>query len=120
MGSRLVVRVHPGTHHPPGVVSVFELAQAYRLVLKGPTQAFYEDVVHEPTASSIDIRAPDDRTRCVNARLVNWDPWSVLKIPGVPVRIESSSAPRQKPTSMVFESRHDSTRLVAQSITATR
>ena len=46
----------------------------------------------------------------VNARLVNWLPWSVLKISGLPCRASAScNASVQNVTSIVFDSRHDST-----------
>ena len=56
----------------------------------------------------------------MNAALVNCDPWSVLKMPGVPVYSAASSASTQKLLSIVFDSRHDSTCRLAQSMTATR
>ena len=56
----------------------------------------------------------------MNADAVNCDPWSVLKMPGVPPRSASSSAATQNAPSIVFDSRHDSTCRLAQSITATR
>ncbi len=52
--------------------------------------------------------------------LVNCAPWSVLNICGVPQCRAASSASTQKALSMVFDSRHDSTWRLAQSITATR
>ncbi len=63
-------------------------------------------------------------SRCrtdVNAMLVNWLPRSVLKMSGRPKRASASSnAMTQKPTSIVFDSRHASTFRVAQSMIATR
>ena len=57
----------------------------------------------------------------VKAALVNWLPWSVLKISGLPKRASaSSSASTQNDTSMVFDSRHASTARLAQSMIATR
>jgi hypothetical protein len=57
----------------------------------------------------------------VKAALVNWLPWSVLMISGVPKRASaSSSASRQNEMSMVFDSRHASTARLAQSMIATR
>ena len=43
----------------------------------------------------------------MNAVLVNWAPWSVLKMPGVPVASAACNASTQKPLSIVFDSRHD-------------
>jgi hypothetical protein len=57
----------------------------------------------------------------VNSALLNWLPWSVLKISGVPYRaIASSSASRQNSVVMLIETRCARTRRVAQSIMAAR
>ena len=57
----------------------------------------------------------------VKSRLVNWLPWSVLKISGLPCRaIASRRASMQNPVSMVFDNRHARTWRVAQSMIATR
>ena len=57
----------------------------------------------------------------VKSSLVNWLPWSVLKISGRPNRANaSSSAETQNDTSMVFDNRQASTARLAQSMTATR
>jgi hypothetical protein len=70
---------------------------------------------------SIEMRTPASRRTPVNRGEVNWLPWSVLKISGLPNRSRaSSSASMQKSASIVFETRHDSTFRLAQSITATR
>ena len=54
----------------------------------------------------------------VKAALVNWLPWSVLKISGLPCRASaSSSAATQNDASIVFDSRHDSMRRENQSST---
>jgi hypothetical protein len=70
---------------------------------------------------SIEIRTP---VRCrteMNAVEVNWLPWSVLKISGVPNRASASSSARtQKSASSVFDSRHARTARLAQSMIATR
>ena len=50
---------------------------------------------------------PASRRRAVKAKLVNWLPWSVLKISGVPYAARaSSSASVQKPASSVFSESH--------------
>ena len=57
----------------------------------------------------------------VNAALVNWLPWSVLKISGRPCRASASStASRQKSTSIVIDNRQARTRRLNQSTTAAR
>ena len=57
----------------------------------------------------------------MRAKLVNWLPWSVLKISGVPWRAKaSSSASVQNPASSVFDSRQARTWRLAQSMIATR
>jgi hypothetical protein len=67
------------------------------------------------------IRIALSDRRPVNAALVNWLPWSVLKISGRPCRTNaSSSASRQKSTSMLIDTRHASTRRLNQSTTAVR
>jgi hypothetical protein len=57
----------------------------------------------------------------VKAALVNWLPWSVLKMSGLPKRARaSSSAETQNEPSMVLDSRQESTARLAQSMIATR
>jgi hypothetical protein len=70
---------------------------------------------------SIEIWMPARSSTPVKAMLVNWLPWSVLKICGLPKRDSaSSSASTQNDTSIVLDSRQLSTARLAQSITATR
>ena len=76
--------------------------------------------IHRPRPSML-IRMPASVSIWVNARLVNWLPWSVLKISGLPCRANaSSSASVQKATSVVFDSHHDNIRRLCQSMIATR
>ena len=57
----------------------------------------------------------------VNAALVNWLPWSVLKISGCPWRANASySASMQNAVSIVIDTRLLRTRRLAQSTTAAR
>ena len=57
----------------------------------------------------------------VKAALVNWLPWSVLKMSGRQKRASaSSSAVTQNEVSVVLDSRHASTARLAQSMIATR
>ncbi len=64
---------------------------------------------HRPRPS-IEMRTPAAVSVPVKAALVNWLPWSVLKMSGVPKRASaSSSALTQNDTSIVLERRHVST-----------
>jgi hypothetical protein len=55
------------------------------------------------------------------ASLVNWLPWSVLKISGRPYRKSASSrASTQNSAPSVFDSRHASTARLTQSMITTR
>jgi hypothetical protein len=57
----------------------------------------------------------------VNASAVNWLPWSLLKISGMPwVRKACSKQSTQNPLSSVFETRQASTLRLYPSITATQ
>ena len=70
---------------------------------------------------SIEMRTSAAISTPVKAALVNWLPWSVLKISGLPNRASaSSSAATQNEASIVFDSRQESTARLAQSMTATR
>src|ERR1700681_1143275 len=52
---------------------------------------------------------------------VNWLPWSVLKMSGLPWRARASSrVSTQNAASIVIETRHDSTRRLNQSSTTAR
>jgi hypothetical protein len=70
---------------------------------------------------SIEMRTPASISTPVKAELVNWLPWSVLKISGLPYRASaSSSAAKQNQASIAFDSRQERTARLAQSMTATR
>jgi hypothetical protein len=70
---------------------------------------------------SIEIRMPALASRPVKATLVNWLPWSVLKMSGRPKRASAASrASTQNAVSMVFDSRQASTARENQSMMATR
>src|SRR6516225_5716188 len=70
---------------------------------------------------SIEMRTPAAASVPVKAALVNWLPWSVLKMSGLPKRASaSSSAETQNEPSKVLDSRQDSTARLAQSMIATK
>ena len=57
----------------------------------------------------------------VNSVEVNFDPWTVLKIFGLPNRANAvSSAETQNPVSIVFDTRNVSTDRLCQSMIAAR
>src|SRR5271167_778547 len=64
--------------------------------------------------------APAASSRPVKDADVNCTPWSVLNTSGQPWLNDSSNASRQNTTSSVFDSRHDKTYRLYQSITAVR
>ena len=69
----------------------------------------------------MEIATPASLSVLVKSRLVNWLPWSVLKISGRPQRASASAkASTQNRASMVFDSRQARTWRVAQSMIATR
>ena len=90
-------------------------------VLEGAPEAFNEDVVDPAPLPSMLTLMFRVRSAFVNAVDVNCDPWSVLKISGVPKRSSASqSASTQKVESSVLDKRHESTRREHQSMMATR
>ena len=60
-----------------------------------------------------------DNSLSVKGWLVNWQPWSLLKIAGLPFSNALSNASRQKPTSRLTETSQDRTYRLYQSRTAT-
>lgn len=59
--------------------------------------------------------------QCLRLEQVTPEPWSVLKMSGLPWRARaSSSVSTQNAASIVVETRHDSTRRLNQSSTAAR
>src|SRR5271167_1744825 len=70
---------------------------------------------------SIEIATPAVTSLLAKASAVKVEPWTVLKIRGLPNRSSaSSSAAAQKLASLVFDSRHARTARLAQSMIATR
>ena len=84
------------------------------LMLQRAPQPFDEDVVHLAPAP-VHRRDALPRSAAGKGGRVNWLPWSVLKISGVPWRASASlRASRQKEVSMVLDSRQASTARLAQ------
>ena len=101
-----------------------KLGQVDAFVLERSPQPLDEHVVH-PAALAVHRDADARRQKVspsVKSTLVNWLPWSLLKISGGPSRSSAScKASTQKLASSVLDRRHrDSTLRLAQSITATR
>src|SRR6202021_4240837 len=68
-------------------------------------------LIWTPAALSVSIHSPQ----------VNWDPWSVLKIPGLPYFPSAScSASTQKSGVIVFDTRQDRVLRLPTSMMATR
>src|SRR5437016_14212640 len=92
--------------------------QVNLLVFEAAPQPLDEDVVH---AAPLAIVTSCLFSTPVKSSLVNWPPWSVLKISGRPKRASaSSSASTQKSAPSVFDSRQASTARLCQSMIATR
>ena len=92
------------------------------LVFNALPQPFDEHVIHP---SALAVHAELDTMifehSPVNASLVNWLPWSVLKISGGPYfAIASSSASTQESGVILVDTRCARTLRVAQSMMATR
>jgi type 1 fimbria pilin len=67
------------------------------------------------------IAMPLSASTPVKAAPVNCEPWSVLKISGLPCFAKAScSVSTQNAASIVIDTRHDSTRRLAQSSTTAR
>jgi hypothetical protein len=67
------------------------------------------------------IAMPLSASTPVKAAPVNCEPWSVLKICGLPCFTNASrSVSTQNAASIVIDTRHDSTRRLAQSSTTAR
>src|SRR5467141_4116993 len=103
--------------------------QVNLLVFEAAPQPLDEDVVHAAPPRLRGGRLLPSMlivTSCrlstpVKSSLVNWLPWSVLKISGRPKRASaSSSASTQKSAPSVFDSRQASTARLCQSMIATR
>ena len=91
------------------------------LVLDRAPHPFDEDVVAPAPLPSMLMRMPWPCSSPVNSLLVNWLPWSVLKISGLPYLANASStASMQNAASMVIDSRYASTLRLCQSTTAAR
>ena len=121
MKAFLVVKVQPRPNARLGFGDRSVGVQVYVFVFQASPQPLDEDVVHAPAlAVHADLDAWAFSTP-VKSVLVNWLPWSVLKISGLPNRRSASSrASTQKSACSVFEIRQASTARECQSMIATR
>ena len=104
-----------------GLRHAFVGVQIDLLIFDRPPEPLDKDIV-PPCAATVhgDVDLGFFST-AVKSMEVNCDPWSVLKMPGLPCRASaSSSASIQKAVSIVIDSRQDRTRRLNQSTTAQR
>src|SRR6201984_3395840 len=125
----VVVKAEPGANPSLGLGNVLIGIEVDFLVFEAAPQPLDEDVVHVAAPCfrrgrllpSMLIMTPCCFRVPVKSSLVNWLPWSVLKISGRPLRESaSSSASTQKSASSVLESRQARTARLAQSLITTR
>src|ERR1700726_2715870 len=125
----VVVKAEPGAHPSLGLGNVLIGIEVDFLVFEAAPQPLDEDVVHAAAPRfregrllpSILIITPCCFSVPVKSSLVNWLPWSVLKISGRPYRESaSSSASTQNSALSVFDNRHASTARLTQSMITTR
>lgn len=79
-----VVIAHPETNLSLGVSEVLGGVQINAFVFQRPPQALDEHVVSPLALPSMEVQMPCDLSMPVKAALVNWVPWSALKIFGRP------------------------------------
>jgi hypothetical protein len=122
MRTLFIVKGDPRSDAALGIATVDIALEVNILVFQRPPEPLDEDVVHpQRPRPSMEMATPAAARAPVKAAEVNCEPRSVLKISGLPnFASASSSAARQKETSIVFDSRHASTTLDAQSMIATR
>jgi hypothetical protein len=120
IGVRWVVEGNPLGDSACGFRAAGVALEINVLVLQRPPQPLDEDIVHPATAAIHGDRDAGFGKAPVKAAEVNCEPWSVLKISGLPnLASASSSAATQNETSIVFDSRHARTARDAQSMIAT-
>ena len=92
MGPRAVVEAEAAPDRGPSLEDAGMGPQVDLLVLHGPPEALDEDVVaaRAPLPSMLMAISPAIST-LMNSVLVNCEPWSVLKISGLPWRTSASS-----------------------------
>jgi len=101
----VVVEIEVTTQSAFGFVQVGVAVQIDFLIFHAAPQSLDEDVVQTAAAPV----HTDAYLGLVKPVLVNWLPWSVLNISGVPAARASLSASTENTASSVFESRQDST-----------
>lgn len=106
MGSLVVVEPKGVVKSPLGLEDVGAGLQLHLVVRHRPPQPLHEDMPEYRPFPSILILTPRSCRTAVNAQLVNWRHWSVLKTIGWPLPGASSSTPAQEPFSRVLDSFH--------------
>jgi hypothetical protein len=95
--------------------------EIHLLVFDASPESFDEDVVAPRPLPSMLMAIPLLASTPVDAAPVNCEPWSVLKIAGLPCFASaSSSVSMQNAASIVIDTRHDRTRRLNQSSTTAR
>src|SRR6516225_8532265 len=117
----LIVEIEPGANTGFGLGHTRIGVEVDLLVFEASPQPLDEMLsMHRPLPSML-IVIPWSFRVPVKSSLVNWLPWSVLKISGRPYwESASPSASIQKSAPSVFDSRHASTARLTQSMTTTR
>ena len=105
VGPMPVVEVDPSSDADAGLRVRFKGMEIHVFVLEAAPEAFDKHISSQRPRSSMEMRMPLSCRTLVKVKLVNWLPWSVLKISGLPYFAKASSrAQTQKSASMVLDS----------------
>jgi hypothetical protein len=85
----------------PGVLGILRIPDVNLLVCDSVPQTLDEDVVECPAGSSLLMVTPASSSHLVKSWLVNWLPWSKVKISSCPLVSAVSRICRQKPPFIV-------------------
>ena len=84
VGPAPVVEVHPPTDAGPSLGTGCELGQVDAFVLERSPQPLVNTLSIQRPLPSIEMQMPASLSTSVKSTLVNWLPWSLLKISGGP------------------------------------